>query len=788
MELDMLVQELRHALRLLVRDRAVTVAALLTLALAIGANTAVFNVLEAVRLRPMPIARPDRVVVAWQTAVNGTRLQAVFSYPDYRDWRAVAHAVERTALISWSTGTVSAPGESERLQAAAVTPGFFELLGVSVEGRVFSETDTPPGAEPVAIVTDLFRRNHFAAVGQPIGALMTMNGVERRGGGGIASDPPDGGVGPRTDIWIPIQQRPQLEGRGNRNFTALGRLAPGARVADAQRELAAVMNRLGIEYPATNAGRGARVIGLREQLSSDSRRGVTLAGAAALVLLLVACANVGSLLLARGLTRTQEFATRAALGASRLRIVRQILIETLVLSLAGAACGLALFAVAVPLLRSALPSSLPRVFLIGWHPRLALFAAAIACVAAMAAALPLAWRLGRAETGTGARATRGAGGARHVLAAAQIATAAAVLLIAGLLGTSLVRLQQRDTGFPAERMATLQVQLGGPAYDTEEKCIAFVDRLLARVEALPTVRRAAVIDPAPFSGHINRWDVQSDAGVPVFKTDRYTATPSAFDVLSVRPLRGRVFESSERTSAVVDNVFAAQAFPGQDPIGRTFKLENNPPRTIVGIVPHIKHYGLDEAPRPQVYLPFASDPSDWLNVLIDGRLDAAAALADARHVVRDLDAAIPPYDATTLRSLVNRSFQDRQLAARLAMALGAITLIVAAAGLFGTMQFLVTRRVREIGVRLALGARPRGVIRLILGAGVRVTAAGHAAGIPAGLIATRAVRALLFDTAPFDAGVYAAVIALLVFCSLVAAIVPAWRASRIDPLQAIRSE
>ena len=786
--LDMLVTDLRQACRLVARDRALTVAAVLTLMLAIGANAAVFSVLEAVMLRPIPARDPETLVVAWQTAVNGTRLQAVFSYPDYRDWRAIAHAVERTALVSWSTAVVTGAGEAERLQGASVTPGFFELLGVKVDGRSFVEQDGAAGAERVAIVSDGFRRRHLASLAQPVGALVTLNGVPRRVVGILRADPLDGVFGPASDAWIPIQQRPQLEARGNRNFTAIARLAPGASAADAQRELAALLQRLERDYPETNTGRGARVISLRDQMAGPSRPGLLLAAAASALLLLVACANVASMLVARGLTRAPEFATRAALGASRFRLVRQVTIESLVLAVTGAAAGLALFAASAPVLVSLLPAATPRTSLIGWSPRLAGFGILIAIAAAVLSSLPAAWRVGRAVSFS--RQTSAAAGARHVLASLQIATASVLLVVAGLLAASVVRLQRLDTGFPAGRMLTLQLQLRGGGYDAPARAVAFVDRLVSAVEALPSVERAAVLDPAPFSGHINRWDATSDAGVATFKTDRYLATPSVFDVLGVRARKGRLFEPGDAAGGgvVVDEVFAAHAFPSQDPIGRTFRLDQNPPRRVVGVVPHIKHYGLDEDPRPQVYLPYASDPSDWLNLLVVSRGDPAAAVADVRGVIRSVDPDLAPYDAATVPDLVRRSFADRRLASALAIALGLITLIVAAAGLYGTMEFLVSRRTREIGVRLALGARPASVVAMVFGSAGRVVAAGALAGVPFVFIATRAVRTLLYGTEPFDAGIYALVTAVLAVVTFTAALIPARRASRVNPITALRAE
>ena len=785
---DLILQDLRYAGRLLRRDRALTVAASITLALAIGANAAVFSVLEAVMLRPIPARDPSRLVVAWQTAVNGTRLEAVFSYPDYEDWRATARTVERTALITWSTATVTGAGEAERLRAAAVTAGFFELLGVRVDGRAFEPGDEAAGAERVIIVSDGFRRKHLADRPQPLGALVTLNGSPRRVVGVLNADPLDGVFGAASDVWMPIQQRPQLQGRGNRNFTALARMAPGATPHAVQAEFAQLMDRLAREYPETNTGRGARVVTLSDQMARGSRDGVFLAAAAAGVLLLVACANVAGMMVARGLTRAREFATRAALGATRFRLVRQLALEALVLASVGAASGLALFQWSVPAIVSRLPASTPRTALVGWSPRLLLFGIAIAALAAVLAAIPAAWRVTRAaaaagHTGDGHRA-------RATLAALQIASASVLLVIAGLLVASVMRLQRLDAGFPVDRTLTMQLQVAGPSYRTSEAAIAFVDRLLARVEAIPAVERAAVLDPTPFSGHVNRWDTTSDAGVPVFKTDRYLATTSVFDVLGVRATRGRLLAPSDAgtNAVVVDDLFAARAFPGLDPLGRSFRLDRNEPRLVVGVVPHIKHYALDEEPRPQVYLPFASDPTDWLNLLVRTRGDAAAAIADVRQAVRDTDPNIPPYDATTLSASVRRSFVDRELASTLALLLGAITLIVAGAGLYGTMEFLVARRAREIGVRIALGAAPSSVVGMILRNAGRVVLVGAALGVVMSAMAVRAVHSLLFETSGFDPRVYGIVALLLSVVALAAAFAPARRAARIDPIAAIRSE
>ncbi len=790
-----ILQDLRFALRLMARQPTLTIAVIVTLAFGIGVNAAVYGVARGAMLRPLPIADVTRVVVAWQTAaVNGNQA-AVFSYPDYQDWISSARAVDRTALVSAGVAILTGVPDPGRVQSTSVTAGLFELLGRMPRGRAIEPADQIPGAERVVIVSDVFGRQHFGDR-DPIGSPITLDGIPRRIVGVMTTDPLAALFPPTTDVWVPIVLRPQIAtGRGNRNFVALAHLAPGSSVDAAQAELATTMARLATDFPATNKGRGARVVPVQAQLASSVSSGLLIASLVAGLVLLAACANVANMILARNFERAREFAVRAALGAGRARLVRQVLIESLMLSLVGGAVAIALVMAFGAGAAARLLTSLPRQDEIGADPAIIVGGLTLSLLTAFASGLPAAWRVGGAANGAStARHTAGGLRVRRWLVAGQLGVAMLLLVVGGLLVRSFERIQRVDPGFDPGRVATVQIQLPR-AYDTADKAVDFVDRLVASVEQNPGVERAGLFGPVPFSGHRNRWSVTREGDPlpnPVL-TDRYIVTGGSLAVMGVRLAGGRAFEPADFSVggppvAIVDDVFAAQIFGGTNPVGRHFKLESNPWTTIVGLTSHVKHYGLDETGRPQVYIPFAQDPAGWLNLVVRARTDATAILPDIRRAILQLDPMAPPYGATSVAQLLSETFGDRRLASALVGGLALVTLVIAAAGLYGAMAFSVWRRTREIGVRLALGARRAEVSRLVLAEAARIVMVGAAAGTIGAMLAVRLVRTLLFDTAAYDPLTYAIVGTSLAAIALAASYLPARRAARIDPIQALRME
>jgi predicted permease len=786
-----LLRDLRYAARTLRRQPALTATIAVTFALGIGANAALYSVLRASLLKPLPLADAARLVVPWQVNARGGK--GVFSYPDFQDWRSASTTIDDAAAMSAADAIASGVADADRVHIRSVTPSFFALTGVPLRGRAFTAADSVPGAERVVIVTQAFT-SRFAGR-EPLGAVFQLNGVPRRVVGVVPFDPVAALFPGTAEIIVPIVLQPQVvEGRGNRNFSVLAHLKPGATVEQANREFMSFMGALGPRYPQTNAGRGGYVTTLKDELASTTGRSVWLAGLVTAIALLVACANIAGLLLARNVERAREFAVRGALGAGRWRIARQLLAESTVLAIVGAAGALITLALSSSFLVSRLPSTLPRRTDVHIDAAVVFVTLGLSIVTALIAGLPAAVAASPSKAGAFGNYGR-SGRLRNALVAAQLAAAVCLMVSVTLLAASFIRLQRVDPGFRPDRVVTMQINIPRQ-YNTAEAASAFVARTIAAVEAKPGVEHAGLFGPVPFSGHVNGWEVSSPGialPTPV-KTDRYTTTENSMALMGVSLVRGRLLEGADFTPAgatnvVVDEIFAKQVFGGEDPLGRSIRLDTNPLLTVVGVTRHIRHYGFDEKSRPQVYVPFAYDPITWLNLVARTKTDDAdLVIRDIRQAVLEVDPAAPPYDAVSIRTLIDRSVDDRRTASMMAAGLSVVTLLIAVAGLYGAMSFAVERRTREIGIRMALGARRSSVAALVLREAAGVAAAGLAIGLPLAFAGAQLIKSLLFNTAPFEPVMYAAVAAGALVVAMLAAFGPARQASAVDPLVALRNE
>jgi putative ABC transport system permease protein len=782
--------DLRFATRTLGRQPLLTMTVALTFALGIGANAAMYSVMRGTVLKPLPLADQDRLVVAWQ--VNRRGGIGVFSYPDFQDWRTTSTTVDGAAAMNTADGVVVGLGDADRVHLRVVTPSFFTVTGAPVRGRTFTDADTTPGSERVVIVTEKFAAR--AGGRDLLGTSFQLNGVVRRIVGVMPVDPVAALYPAEAEVIVPLVLQPEVvDGRGNRNFSVLAHLRPGATVDLANRELMALIGNLGAAFPETNAGRGAFVRTLTNELSAGAGRSLWLAGLVTSIVLLVACANIAGLLLARNAERSAEFAVRTALGASRWRIARQLFAESAVLAVIGGAGALVTLAWSSAYLAARLPSTLPRRSDVHVDPFVIAATLGLTLLTAVIAALPasLSASSSRAnQFGTYRRAGR----LRTVLVAGQLAAAVCLLVCVTLLSTSFVRLLRVDPGFVPDRVVTTQI--GIPRGYTEASAPAFVERVIAAVEAKPGVAAAGLFGPVPFSGNVNGWEVSSpgiDLPAPI-RADRYTTTENSMALMGVTLVRGRMlgrtdFTTAGRFNVVVDELLSKQMFGDSDPIGRTIRLDTNPLLTIVGVARHIRHYGFDETARPQVYVSYAYDPVSWLNLVVKTRGDDPdAAIRDIRRAVLEVDPAAAPYEAATIRTLIDRTVADRRTASTLAGALAGVTLLIAVAGLYGAMTFSVERRTKEIGVRAALGADRGSIARMVLGEAMAVTLGGLALGLPLAFAGARVIATFLFETSPFDPAIYAAVAIGALAVAALAAFIPARKASAIDPLTALRSE
>jgi putative ABC transport system permease protein len=806
-----LTQDIRYAVRALMRTPGFTAVALATLALGIGANTAIFSVVDAVLLKPLPYPQPERLVRLYQTLPRENVDNNGVSYPNYADWAARSRSLEDLAAVRLHDYTLTDRGEPALVVGGTATSNLFRLLRARpLLGRTLVASDDAPGAAPVAVLTERLWRQRFGGDASALGRIATLDGRPFTVVGVMPdafTTPPEL---PRAELWTPLSQDPVFadlrERRGGHYLTLVGRLAAGRTIAQAQAELASIASTLERQFPKENEGWGVRMVPLAESLVSGFRTALlVLLGAVALVFL-IACANIANLLLARASARSREVAIRAALGASRARLARQFLTECLVLSLAGGALGVALAYAGMGVLRRMIPGDLPRSAGIAVDARVLVFALAASVAGAVvfglapalqasASGLTHALREGTAGSGESGRRRR----VRAALVVAETALSFVLLVGAGLLARSFLRLRETPLGFDPSGVLTAGMSLPRAQYDAPAQWNGFYSRLLERVRAEPGVEGVAAALPLPLMGGGLNFGFQIE-GRPsppgeVEPSANYTAlTPDYFRVMRLPLLRGRLLNDGDGTDrpkvCVISAEFVRRYFPNEDPIGRrlVFGFQEPSPREIVGVVGDVKRDGLGVTSRPEMYVPFAQEPW-WAAYLVVRTAGDPSALAPiVRSDVHALDPTLPIEDAQPMtRTVYDSAAQPRFRTTLLGLFAGA-ALLLAALGIYGVVSYGVGRRTRELGIRVALGAQRGDVLRMILREGLLLSAAGLAAGLAGALVLTRYLSSLLFEVGRLDPATYAAVAATLLAASLIAGLVPARRATRVDPVTALRQE
>jgi putative ABC transport system permease protein len=806
-----LTQNLRLALRTLVKSPGFTAVALATLALGIGANTAIFSVVDAVLLRPLPYPDPSRLVGVFQTLPRQNVSRTGISYLNYSDFAARARSFRELGAIRMHDYTLTGQGEPELVVGGTVTSNVFAMFQVRpLLGRVLSAADDAPEAPPVAVLGERLWRERFASDREIVGKTVSLDKQLSTVVGVLpaAFKTPPGY--PPAQLWLPLTQDPVFndlrQKRGGHYLTVVGRLAPGITIDRAQAELAAVAAGLARQYPKENEGWSVRIFPLSESLVGGVRTALTVLLAAVLLVFLIACANIANLLLARAGARTREVAVRTALGAGRGRLLRQFLTECLVLGLTGGALGVALAFAGMRGLKAWLPPDLPRVEEIKIDGRVLLFSLGASLLAALFFGLAPAWQasgtaLSNAlrEGSAGAGESGGSKRLRHVLVVAETALSFVLLIGAGLLGQSFLRLQEVDLGFRPTHVLTAGLSLPRTQYAKPDQWIDFYRRLVGRLQTEPEVEGVAAALPLPLSGGGLNFGFQiegrSQEGAGNDLTANYTAvTPDYFRVMGVALLQGRFFTSFDAESAprvcLISSTFARRFFPDESPIGRrlVFGFREGISRQIVGVVGDVKRDGIAVISRPEMYVPFFQDPwwASYLAVRTSG--DPERLAAALRRDIRSLDPTLPIADIQPMTRVVDDSVAQPRLRASLLTLFGATALVLAIIGVYGVISYNVGRRTREVGIRLALGAQRGDVLRLILRQGLGLTAAGLALGLAGALLLTRHLASLLFGIQPIDAPTYLGVAAVLLAAGLVACWIPARRATRVDPVHALRYE
>jgi putative ABC transport system permease protein len=821
--------DLRLAVRSLARNPGFAAAAVLTLALGIGANSAIFSVVNAVLLRPAPFHELDRIVMVWETDRNSSTTREPASVPDYLDFVGQATSVESlSALMAAQVNLAATGGEPTRVAALRVSRDLLPMLGIGpVAGRWFTSEEDAIGAPDTAIISESLARRTAGSPSASVGQVLrlderphTIVGVvpdasdfgtlQLLSAAAYSRSFADRGEATRVEVWIPLRADPKALPRETHPIFMLGRLAPGQTAASAQRDFGGIAATLESTY-ASNRGRGINVEPLADVVLGRVRPTLyVLLGAVALVLL-IACVNVAGLLVARGAARVQEVAVRRALGATPARVARQFVAEGLVLSALGAAIGVGLAFVGVRVLIAAAPANVPRLAMATIDVRVLAVTLGVALTAGLLFGLVPALHARGVDLQSTLKAdgTRGAAGGprsafRSVLVAGELALAIMLLAGAGLLMRSFWNLLSVDPGFQTGGVLKAEYQLPRSRYPTDFAVFpdfreqhAFVTAILARAEALPGVTAAAVagnhpLDPGFTSSFriVGRENEAREAGWPELTARR--VTPGYFSTVGVQLVRGRFFtpgDGTRSTPVVLINEAAARRFFGErDPVGAQIRIFGALPRTIVGVVANERSHGLDSEPPLATYLPLSQSPSvDGSGVLLVRTAGDPVGLAPAvREIIRERDPALAVFALEPLERTVSRSVAVRRFAMLLVGLFAALALALGAIGVHGVLSYDVTRRVREIGIRMALGAERSSVLRLIIGRALVLAMIGVAAGSLGAFLLTRTLSTLLFGVTPHDPLTFAAAAGLLTFVALAAAALPAWRAARLDPAAALR--
>jgi predicted permease len=798
-------QDVRYGLRSLASSRSTTAVAIATLAFGIGANTAIFSIVRGVMLRALPYDDAERIAVIWRTTPANARNPHAAG--DYLDMQRETRAFQAVAGYRRTTLDIQQGGaEPVRMDGAEVTAGFFDVLGTrTAVGRAPSVRTDRPG-ERIAVLSFDAWRTHFGSDPAIVGKSIRLNSTPTT----IVGVMPEHFDWPaRTDAWllaerqVPSSSVAAIEDpvpvRAFSYFDVVGRLAPGMSPAAARSELDAIAGRLAAAFPDNNRERGYRLVALHEELTGDVRQALlTLLGVVGLVLL-VAAANVASLLLARGIARRREMAVRSSLGATPFRLARQLLAESVLLSTAGAVAGLAVATAALQILPHILPEDLPRAGEIALDGGVLAFTAAVSVVVGLLFGLAPALQSARADLvhglHEGGRGSTGAGRAvRRLLVAGQVAVALVVVAAAGLLLRSLARLQGVEPGFDRRTVVTMPLAIPPSRYATAADQARFYGEV---VETLRASGRYAVAAgyPEPFGrGAGGRAPVRREKRPP-FPNDGFTlfgtVTPGYFEAMGIPLLAGRDFTAADKADAppvvVISHAMAESYWPGEDPLGSRITLGGEELFSVVGVVGDVRRADLAATTEPIVYIPYAHLTLPAFHLVARG-VDAGAFARDVRAVVRRLDPALPLLAATPIEGSLSRSTAQPRFRTVLLSLFGALAALLAAVGLYGVVSDGVTRRTREIGLRMALGARRAEVVRMVLKDGMRIGLTGAALGVLAALASGRVLASFLFGVSATDPFTLVAVSALLLSVALVAAAIPAWRAARTDPAIALRTE
>jgi putative ABC transport system permease protein len=802
-------QDLRYAVRRLRRSPGFAATAVLTLAMGIGANTAIFSVVSATLLRPLPFADPNQLVVVGQS--TGRERASPVGFLTALDWRERSRTLADLALVSFWTPTLDGAGGPERLSALKVSSNYFRMLGVRLPlGRDFRADDDRPDHWRVVLLSDALWRRRFAADPGIVGRSITMNDRRYTVVGVLPADfEPviSGHFYEPAEMWAPLGYDASLPYacRSCQHLRAIGRLQPGVGAERAQVEIDTIQRQLRVEHPNEYGTDPVAVVPLHDEVAGQSRRILLVLMGAVSFVLLVACANLANLLLTRASERRRELSVRAALGAPRLRLVRQLMVESAVLAAAGGVVGLGVAHAGIRALVSLAPAWIPRVE----HstidlPTLGLTAGLMLLCTAAFGLLP-AWHATRMDlagalSGGGRVVRQSSHRLRRAIVVGELAVSLVLLAGAVLMIRTVGSLLAVDPGFDSRGVLATRLEFSGARYNTEERLVPAMDALLERVATLPGVEGAGLASQVPLGGNFDRYGFHVQGRVPANpeldpSLERYGVTPDYFRVMRIPLRRGRLFARSDAHGGaavlIVNETAARTLFPGEDPLGKLVRVgpsDSGPWRTIVGVVGDVRHEELSRPASMQFYVPESQFTDSSLTLVVRGAVDAASFEPALRRAIREQVPGVPVYGTTPLDALVRRTIAPRRFVMLLLALFATVATTLAALGLYGVVAGLVAERRQEIGVRIALGATSRDIVRLVLGNGLTLVAWGLGLGLVTALGLNRSLEVFLFGVTPTDAGTLSFVAAALGAVGIVAHAVPTLRAARVHPSTTLREE
>ena len=803
-----LSQDLRYAIKALLAKPGFSLTAILALALGIGANTAIFSVVDAVLLRALPYDDPDQLVWIWENDLASNIMEEPASYADFTDWKNQSQSFQDLAAFGGWFPILTNSGPAERIPGGLVSPGLFQLLGAKpIQGRTFLQDEDGPGKNRVVILSYSLWRRRFASDTNIIGKTIILNQspYEVIGIMPASFQYPSPGDSKSAELWGPLPSTLSALPRRADFLSVVGRLKPSSSIEQASSEMATIASRLENQYAETNAGWSITIIPLYRRFTGDVRPAMLVLSVAVGLLLLIACANLANLLLVRATARRREMAIRKALGATRRRLIQQFLTESCVLALIGGAVGLLLAPFAVRGLILLSPSGIARLDKAGIDMRVLAFSAALSLITGIvfgvAPAVHASGTDFNEELKEGGRTSAGGVTGRRILSVllvSEVALVLSLLIGSALMIKSFVRLQQVNPGFDPERLLTLEIALPRQKYKEPYQATAFFGDVIQKVGDLPEVEAVAAVSVVPLSGTLAILDFTIKGRPPlppgqVNDAESQVISPSYFDTMSIRLLKGRLFtdhDNRESTPVIIINdALAKRYFPDDDPLGKLLALEGtDQPLTIVGIVENVHQNGINREPYPQMYTSYAQNPQWATALIVKARSDPRKIVEPIREQILSVDADQPLYNVRTMADVMSGSISRQRFNAQLISILTAFAFLLTILGIYGVVSYIVTQRFNEIGIRIALGARKSQILMMMVWGGLKLALIGILFGLGGAVALARLMSSLLYGTSPTDPTTFIGIPLLLAGVIVLASCIPARKAIAIDPVAALRYE